>query len=149
MGMNIASRGGRGRGYRRQQFHEINVTPMVDVMLVLLIIFMITAPMLTAGVQVDLPESAASPIQDQGEMLTITVKNDGKIFLQKTEITVEALGARLKAVGGENKDAKIFVRGDKTIDYGRMMSVVGEINAAGFSKIALVTESQEGKRRGK
>ncbi len=136
-----------GRGYRRQQFHEINVTPLVDVMLVLLVIFMITAPMLTAGVQVDLPESAAAPISGEDEPLTVSVEPDGKVYIQKTPVKVDELAAKLKAIAGEKKETRIFVRGDKTLDYGLMMQVVGEINAAGFLKIALVTEALEGAKR--
>ncbi len=141
----ITSRGGRGRGYRKQQFNDINVTPMVDVMLVLLVIFMVTAPMLTAGVKVDLPESAAAPIKDQAEPIAVSVRADGKIFIQKTEIKVEELQAKLKAIAGSNQDATIFVQGDRIVDYGNMMRVVGEINAAGFHKIALVTVGLKGK----
>ncbi len=143
MGVNLTSRGGRGRGYRRQQFTEINITPMVDVMLVLLVIFMITAPMLTAGVQVDLPEASADPIKGDDEPLEISVDKSGKIYIQKTEVTVETLAAKLQAIAGENKEKRIFVRGDKTVDYGTMMRVVGEINVAGFPKVALISESLE------
>ena len=131
---------------RRRRFasapqSDINVTPFVDVMLVLLVIFMVTAPMLTAGVQVNLPDSKAAPLQGQDEPLTITVTSNGKVFLQKTEISVSELGTKLKAIAGEKKDTRIFVRGDKSVDYGKVMQAVGEINAAGFSKVALITES--------
>jgi biopolymer transport protein TolR len=140
MGASLGS-GGSGRDsrrYRKQRFTEINVTPMVDVMLVLLIIFMVTAPMLTAGVQVDLPKTSASPLQGQDEPLTVSVQANGKVFIQKTPVSVEELGAKLKAIVGEKADTRIFVRGDKSVDYGRIMHVVGEINAAGLTKVALV-----------
>ncbi len=140
MGAKI-SPGGRGRGYRRQQFNEINVTPFVDVMLVLLVIFMITAPMLTAGVAVDLPESSAKPVQGSDEPLAVTVTADGTVFIQETETTLQELVPKLQAIVGENRDTRIFVRGDTKINYGTVMRVIGEINAAGFSKVALITEA--------
>lgn len=137
-------------GSRHKRFTDINVTPMVDVMLVLLIIFMVTAPMLTAGVQVDLPKVQSAPLQGQDEPLTVSVQSNGKIYVQKTVVSIESLGPKLKAVAGEKPDTRIFVRGDKSVDYGRIMRVVGEINAAGFSKIALITEQQESPdRRGR
>jgi biopolymer transport protein TolR len=143
-----ASMGGPGGGrdarrYRKHRFTEINVTPMVDVMLVLLIIFMVTAPLLTSGVQVDLPKTEAAPLQGQDEPLVVSIQNDGKVFLQKTPVQIEELGAKLKAVAGEKSDTRIFVRGDKSVDYGRVMHVVGAINAAGFTKVALITEQVE------
>ncbi len=143
----MLSKGGRGRGYRRQSFHEINVTPMVDVMLVLLVIFMITAPMMTAGVQVDLPDSAAEPVQGQDEPLTISLRKDGSIYLQETKVELSALAAKLQAITGEKKETRIFIRGDKAIDYGAVMQVVGEVSAAGFSQIALLTQSLEGAKQ--
>lgn len=142
MGMSIGGgSNSRNRRRSRQRFSEINITPMVDVMLVLLIIFMVAAPMMTSGVSVDLPKSNASPIAGQDEPLTLTVTSDGKIFVQKTEITLGALKEKLKAVTGEKKDTRIFVRGDKSVDYGKIMQVVGEVNAAGFNKVALLTET--------
>ena len=137
--------GGGSRRSRRKGFSEINVTPMVDVMLVLLIIFMVTAPMLTAGVQVDLPKTQSSPLQGQDEPLTVTIQRNHKVYLQKDLIDVAVLGAKLKAVSGEKTDTRIFVRGDKDVDYGSIMHVVGEINAAGFSKVALITEQSKEK----
>ncbi|MEE8392831.1 MAG: protein TolR [Rhodospirillales bacterium] len=118
---------------------EINVTPMVDVMLVLLIIFMITAPLLTVGVKVDLPKTKASVISGQDEPLAITIDSGGRIFLQETELGLETLAPRLVAITGSNPDVRIFIRGDKTINYGRVMQVMGTINAAGFRRVALVT----------
>ena len=131
------------RGVRRQRtrpMSEINVTPMVDVMLVLLVIFMVTAPLLTVGVQVDLPKTKASLIPGADEPLTISVNAEGTIFLQETELELAALAPRLAAITGNNPDVRIFVRGDKAISYGRVMEVMGTINAAGFRKVALVAQ---------
>jgi len=119
---------------------EINVTPMVDVMLVLLVVFMVTAPLLTVGVQVDLPKTKAGLIRDQIEPLAITIKADGQVFLQDKQIGLHALAPRLTAITGANPDVQIFVRGDRTIEYGRVMEVMGLLNTAGFSKVALITE---------
>jgi len=126
---------------------EINVTPFVDVMLVLLIVFMVTAPLLTVGVSVDLPETRSSPLPGQDEPLTVSVARDGTVYLQESPIEVADLGPRLLAVTERQQDARIFVRGDRGIDYGRMMEVVGTIHAAGFTKVALVTELDEQLRR--
>jgi biopolymer transport protein TolR len=119
---------------------DINVTPMVDVMLVLLVIFMVTAPLLTAGVQVDLPKTKASALSGKDEPLAITVDAQGKIYLQETPVELSALAPRLIAITHNNPEARIFVRGDKAISYGRIMEVMGTVNAAGFTKVALVTE---------
>jgi biopolymer transport protein TolR len=118
---------------------DINVTPMVDVMLVLLIIFMITAPLLTVGVRVDLPKTKAQVIADDIEPLAVTINAEGRIFLQDTELDLAALAPRLVAIAGNNPDVRVFVRGDQAINYGRVMEVMGTINAAGFKKVALVT----------
>ena len=131
------------RRKRRPRMSEINVTPFVDVMLVLLIVFMVTAPLLTVGVNVDLPESRSSPLPGQDEPLTISVTRDGTVYLQESEIDVGALGPRLQAITERNQDARIFVRGDRVINYGRVMEVVGVIHAAGFNRVALVTEARE------
>ncbi|MGZ8410618.1 MAG: protein TolR [Hyphomicrobium sp.] len=139
----VVERGERWRqgGRRRTRaMSEINVTPMVDVMLVLLIIFMVTAPLLTSGVEVDLPDAASSAIKDEDEPLAVSVNAQGSIFVQDTEVTLETLAPRLAALIGRNKDTRIFVRGDKAIDYGRVMQVVGAINAAGYRKVALLTD---------
>lgn len=119
---------------------EINVTPMVDVMLVLLVIFMVTAPLLTAGVDVDLPEAGAAAVKGQDEPLAVTVDAEGRIFIQDTEVSLETLAPKLEAVAGRNPDLRIFVRGDKAISYGRVMQVVGAINGAGYTKVALLTD---------
>lgn len=141
MGAKMTSSGGRGHGYRKQQFTEINVTPFVDVMLVLLVIFMVTAPMLTAGVQVDLPDSKAGAVQGKDEPLSVTIQKNGTIFIQETEIKAVNLIPKLKAIAGEKMDTRIFVRGDATVSYGDVMRVVGDISHAGFAKVALITEN--------
>ena len=125
---------------------EINVTPMVDVMLVLLIIFMVSAPLLTVGVPIDLPQSQAKSLDQDKEPLAISVNGKGQVFLQNSEIKVEDLVAKLKAVtearGG--MDERIYVRGDKTVNYGTVMQVMGRLSAAGFRRVALVTEVEQG-----
>ena len=131
------------RRRRRPPMSAINVTPFVDVMLVLLIVFMVTAPLLTVGVSVDLPKTTSSPLPGQDEPLSVTVDHDGKVYLQDSPLSVEELGPRLRAISERKPDARVFVRGDKVIDYGRVMEVVGAIHAAGFSKVALVTEFDE------
>ena len=133
----------RKGGHRRQQYRpmaEINVTPFVDVMLVLLIVFMVTAPLLTVGVPVDLPETEAQAIADPDEPLVVSVDREGAVYLQDTQIDMEKLVPRLIAVTGSNPDARIFVRGDRAIAYGRIMEVMGLVNAAGFKKVALIAE---------
>ena len=137
---------GKRRHNRRPVMAEINVTPMVDVMLVLLIIFMVSAPLLTVGVPVDLPQTQAKSIDQDKEPLAVSVDDKGKIFLQNTETTVDELVAKLKAItearGG--LDERIFVRGDKKVDYGTVMRVMGRLSAAGFKRVALVTEVEQG-----
>ena len=135
-----------GRRRRRPPMAEINVTPFVDVMLVLLIVFMVTAPLLTVGVAVDLPQTQSSPLPGQDEPLTVTVAEDGTVYLQESPVELAALGPRLRAVTERRPDARIFVRGDRVIDYGRVMAVVGAIHGAGFDKVALVTELDEDER---
>ncbi len=144
MGASVPSSGGGGRGRgRRGAMSEINVTPFVDVMLVLLIIFMVTAPMMTAGVSVDLPDSKAPALPGTDEPLTISVKKDGSLYLQETEIELGELVEKLRAIAGEKTDTRIFVRGDQGIHYGLIMQVVGEMSAAGFNKVALLTEPKQ------
>lgn len=137
-------RGGATR--HRQSAHrpmsEINVTPFVDVMLVLLVIFMVTAPLLTVGVEVNLPKTKANAMSGNDEPLTITVDVDGIIYLQETTVDLETLVPRLQSITGANPDARIFIRGDSGINYGRVMEVMGVINAAGYQKVGLVTASQ-------
>jgi biopolymer transport protein TolR len=119
---------------------EVNVTPLVDVVLVLLIIFMITAPMMTVGVHVDLPQTCAAPIQDQIEPLVVTLQANGKVYIQETETPMDGLIARLQAITQNKPDTKIFVRADKKIAYGEVMEMMGTISAAGFHKVALIAE---------
>ena len=128
------------RNLKFKPLSEINVTPFVDVMLVLLIIFMVTAPLLTVGVQVDLPESNADTLQSDNEPLEITINSDGNIFVQETKITLKELVPKLIAITDNRLDTKIYVRGDEVINYGRVMKVLGELSGAGFSKVALVTK---------
>lgn len=118
---------------------EINVTPLVDVMLVLLIIFMVTSPMLVAGVNVDLPETKSSPISGQDEPLVISINKEGELFLFETKISRSELKGKLLEVTKEKKDSRIFVRGDKNIAYGEVVSLMAEIYSAGFTKVALIS----------
>lgn len=118
---------------------EINVTPFVDVMLVLLIVFMVTAPLLTVGVPVDLPKTRAQPLSQDREPLSVSVRRDGSIYLQNTRISQDDLVPRLTAIAANGYDERIFVRGDKAVDYGRVMEVMALISAAGFTHIGLVT----------
>ena len=134
------ARGGRGGG-RYRPMAEINVTPLVDVMLVLLVVFMVTAPLLTVGVPVDLPQTAAPPINEPKEPLTITVNREGAVFLQESSVPLDGLVEKLRAVTGANPDAVLYVRGDKDINYGRVLEVMSLVTAAGFRKVSLVAES--------
>ena len=124
---------------------EINVTPFVDVMLVLLVIFMITAPLLTVGVPIDLPKTKASTLQGNEEPLTVSINSRGEIYLQETLVKQEELVARMLAISKNLKSQRIFVRGDRLIDYGTVLEVMGSLNAAGFNKVALVTEAPSNK----
>ena len=147
MGMSGPSpRGGRGR--RRQSrfapMSEINVTPFVDVMLVLLIIFMVSAPLLTVGVPIDLPQSKAKPLEGEVDPIRISIQNDGKIFLNDTEVDVDTMIGRLEAIAGTGYDERILVRGDQAADYGVIMRVMGRLNRAGFNRIGLVTTEENG-----
>ena len=132
------ARSRRGRG--RTPISDINVTPMVDVMLVLLIIFMVTAPLLTVGVPVDLPKTNASTITGQDEPLVVSVSPTGNVFLQETEISLDDLAPRLRAIVQNKPETRIFVRGDKAVSYGRVVEVMGTLTSAGFSRVALITE---------
>ena len=121
---------------------EINVTPFVDVMLVLLIVFMVTAPLLTVGIPVDLPKVKASALTDQKDPLEITVKIGGEIYLGESEVDVDNLIPRLNAITELNKEARIYVRGDRVVAYGRVMEIMSMINSAGYIKVALVAQNQ-------
>ena len=127
---------------------EINVTPMVDVMLVLLIIFMVSAPLLTVGVPIDLPQSQAKSLDQDKEPLTVSVNSKGQVYLQNAEVAAADLIPKLQAVsqarGGT--EARVYVRGDKTVDYGTMMRVMGQLSGAGFHRVALVTEFEQGSK---
>jgi biopolymer transport protein TolR len=147
MAMNgIATSSGHRRRRRHGIMSEINVTPMVDVMLVLLIIFMVSAPLLTVGVPIDLPQSQAKSLDQDKEPLTVSVNVQGEVFLQETKIAVDELVAKLKAItesrGG--MDERIYVRGDRKVDYGTVMRVMGRLSSAGFRRVALVTEVEQG-----
>lgn len=131
------------RGRNRRGNGEINVTPFVDVVLVLLIIFMVTAPLLTVGVQVDLPKTEAKPIIENIEPLVVSVKEDGTLFIQETEVPEDSIIARLNAITENKPETRIYVRGDARVNYGRVMEVMGLINASGYSKVALVTLPRE------
>ena len=132
-----------GRGGRRAPMAEINVTPLVDVMLVLLIIFMVTAPLMLAGVPVDLPESKAAALDQDKKPVEVSIDNGGRIFIDEREIQISALGdqfAQIAARLGRGKESpQIFLRADKALDYGRVMAVMGELNRAGLNRVALVT----------
>lgn len=137
MGMSMgAGKSARGKS---KIVSEINVAPIVDVMLVLLVIFMITAPMLISGIKVDLPETTSKPISGQEEPLAVSIDKTGKVYIMDTLIEENKLVEKLKAITKAKMDTRIFVRGDKSLSYGRIMEIVGEINAAGFSKVALIT----------
>ncbi|MGE5538087.1 MAG: protein TolR [Gemmatimonas sp.] len=143
MGVQLNTGGGRGGRYgraRARPMSDINVTPLVDVMLVLLIIFMVTAPLLTVGVPVDLPKTEARPITGQDEPLVVSIDTSGKVFLQETEIQLTDLVPRLQAITNNKPDTRIFVRGDKNVAYGRIMEVMGTVSSAGFSRVALIAE---------
>ena len=123
--------------------NDINVTPLVDVMLVLLIIFMVTAPLLTVGVPIELPKSEAKQLEGDKEPLTISVDPEGKIFLQETELQIEEIVPKLTAIAKNGYDERIFVRGDRRVNYGVVMRVMGTISAAGFRRIALISDLEE------
>ena len=140
--------GGRRRRTAYQPMSEINVTPFVDVMLVLLIVFMITAPLLTVGVPVDLPKTKAQPLSQPEEPLVISVNSKGEIYVQETSVPLESLVPRLVAITENNADTRIYLRGDRSIDYGRMMQVMGHVNAAGFRRVALIAELPDAAKGG-
>lgn len=143
MGASLKSSSRKSRGRRSRGaavMSEINVTPFVDVMLVLLIIFMVAAPLLVAGVQVDLPEAKAKAVEGQDEPLSITVSKKGEVFLNDAKVKIEELVPKLQAITKQNKEARIFVRGDTTVDYGQVMRVLALLTEAGYVKVALLTE---------
>ncbi len=146
MGASLSPGGGRsGRGRRRARtpVSEINVTPLVDVMLVLLIIFMVTAPLLNAGVPVNLPDSRAKALDQEPQQVNLTLSRDGRLYLDQTEIERAALPDRLASIppGADGKPPLVTLRADKSLDYGEVIAVMGELNRAGFNAISLVTNS--------
>ncbi|MER8378516.1 biopolymer transporter ExbD [Mesorhizobium sp. M0142] len=150
MGMSVSAGGGGrgGRGHRRRGRHhalisEINVTPMVDVMLVLLIIFMVAAPLLTVGVPVDLPETQAKPIAADTQPITLSINAAGQIFIQETEIPIEELVAKLQAISKTGYDERIFVRADKATNYGAALKVMGYVQAAGYKNMSLLSLQEQ------
>lgn len=143
--MAVTLSNGKGRnGSRYRPMSEINVTPLVDVMLVLLVVFMVTAPLLTVGVPVDLPQTQAPPINEPKEPTVITVNKEGEIYVQDTAIPEDGLVAKLQAVTNSNPDAVLYVRGDKDINYGKVLEVMSLISNAGFHKVSLVAETPKG-----
>jgi biopolymer transport protein TolR len=132
----------KSKSRSRTLMSDINVTPFVDVMLVLLIVFMVTAPMLTVGIPVNLPDSNADSLPDDKEPLTLTINSKGEIFIQKTKVGFSELIPKLLAIAKNRTDTRIYVRGDKNIDYGRVMEVMGKLSGSGFSKVALISETK-------
>jgi len=141
--LGLSGNGQRQAG-RYRPMSEINVTPLVDVMLVLLVVFMVAAPLLTVGVPVDLPQTQAPPITEPKEPLVITINGEGHIFIQETEIPTDSLVPRLQAITGSNPDALLYVRGDRAINYGRVVEVMSLVSTAGFRKVSLIAESPKG-----
>ena len=139
--------GGRGRrSARRSRLSEINVTPFVDVMLVLLIVFMVTAPLLTVSIPIELPRTEAKQSAAETEPLSITIKQDGTVYLQETTVTLDELVPRLRAISREGYDRAIYIRGDANVNYGLMADVLARVSSGGFTKIQLVTDTREGQR---
>ena len=133
----------RSRSKRsKRQITEINVTPFVDVMLVLLVVFMITAPLLTVGVSVDLPKTKANNVGGNDEPLIVSYNEEGKIFIQDTEVDINTLAPRIKAISENNKDVRIFIRADKNLPYGEVMVLMGELVHEGFTKVALISSGE-------
>jgi biopolymer transport protein TolR len=147
-GLNGGSNGSRGRfggrGNRYRPLAEINVTPLVDVMLVLLIIFMVTAPLMSSAVNVDLPKVATSPVNQDSEPLTVSIDAQGQVYIQDQKVELPELVSKLQALSQDNKDRRIFVRGDKANSYGRIIEVMGTIVQGGFTKAALMSEAPAG-----
>lgn len=135
----------RGSGY--SSIAEINVTPFVDVLLVLLIVFMVTAPLINVGVPVNLPKTNAPLVHESEEPLTVSITKEGKVFIQETEVTEDALATRLEIITKQNKQVKIYIKGDKTRSYGDVMRVMGLIYGAGFTKVMLLGEQMEDKNK--
>ncbi|MBL8546189.1 MAG: ExbD/TolR family protein [Hyphomonadaceae bacterium] len=146
----LAASGRRGRGRRssrRGRLSEINVTPFVDVMLVLLIVFMVTAPLLTVGVPVELPRTDAPQLDSETDPLSITIRADGAIYVQETLVTKEELVAQMRAISREGYDRRVFIRADATADYGMVADVMARLSSSGFRNLGLVTDTRDGPRR--
>ncbi len=144
MGMSLQSTGRRGRGRGRQMIGDINVTPLVDVMLVLLIVFMVTAPLLTSGVPIDLPQTAAPELKVESKPITVSINTAGEVYLGEDQISLETLLASVAAAAGEAGTAqRLYIRGDASADYGLIMQVMGALSGAGYSKIGLITRQPE------
>jgi biopolymer transport protein TolR len=147
--MAVVTQGRGGRGHRRRGRHhsliaEINVTPFVDVMLVLLIIFMVAAPLLTVGVPIELPQAKGKQLQANKEPLAISVKSNGDVYIGETMVALDEVAGKLSAIAKNGYDEPVFVRGDKGVTYGIVMRVMGRISAGGFKKVSLVTEVEDG-----
>ena len=145
--MNAGGGGGRGRRRNARPVADINVTPLVDVMLVLLVVFMVTAPMMTVAVPVDLPKTKAHTMSQDKEPLVVSIDAEGRVYVQDKVLRMDEVVPKLKAITGANPDARIFVRGDKNLAYGKIMEAMGMISSAGFSKVALVAELPKGPSR--
>ncbi|MBX8801752.1 protein TolR [Pseudochrobactrum asaccharolyticum] len=146
MGMSLGSQGGGGRrrrGGKKAPMSEINITPFVDVMLVLLIIFMVSAPLLTSGVPIDLPDTQAKALNADTQPITVSVNDKGQVYLQETEIDITEVVPKLEAIAKTGYEERVFVRGDKNADYGTVMKVMSRISAAGFKNIGLVTLQEQ------
>ncbi|MBC7767889.1 MAG: biopolymer transporter ExbD [Phycisphaerales bacterium] len=139
-------RGGRGRRRRAGRLSEINVTPFVDVMLVLLIVFMVTAPLLTVSIPIELPRTEAKQSAAEADPLSITIRSDGVIFLQETQVTLEELVPRLRAISNEGYDRSIYIRGDSRTSWDTMAEVLASVSSAGFRKLQLVTDTRDAQR---
>ncbi|MCQ8279021.1 protein TolR [Acetobacteraceae bacterium KSS8] len=143
MAMQMGGGGGFGGRRRHKPMSDINVTPLVDVMLVLLIIFMVTAPLMTSGVNVDLPKTNAAPVNADTKPITVTIKQDGSLYMGDDPVTTDQLVAKLQAASQNDPNHRIFVRGDQHIDYGRVMQVMGTITSGGFTHVALLAEQPQ------
>ena len=146
MAMNLPTRGAGGRGYRPMS--EINVTPFIDVMLVLLIVFMVTAPLLNTGVPVDLPKSNAQAINDKDEKpLEVALDKNGQAYIGEQKVNREQLVTKLSAIAGDDMERRVFIKADTSLEYGQVMGVIGAINGAGFHKVALISQQGVGKTK--
>jgi biopolymer transport protein TolR len=146
MGMSMHSAARRGRGRRGGMIGDINVTPLVDVMLVLLIVFMVTAPLLTTGVKLDLPKTGAPELKVDAKPLTISVNAAGEVFLGEDPVSVDTIVAAVTAAAGDvGTEQRLYIRGDATADYGTIMEVMGDLSAAGFTRIGLITQQRQAK----